>query len=107
MEISADRAQWEKHLSYYIQGSTGEIGGDYDFTIICNTKRFVVTVSPSSDPDDKARLLLSLYSEACRADDEEQIQNVQDGIDDMIYESWMADLCSIGTKPRKWSSRIP
>jgi hypothetical protein len=59
MEISADRAQWEKHLSYYIQGSTGEIGGDYDFTIICNTKRFVMTVSPSSDPDDKARLLLS------------------------------------------------
>jgi len=58
MEISADRAQWEKHLSHYIQGSTGEIGGDYDITIICNTKRFVVTVSPSTDPDDKARLLL-------------------------------------------------
>jgi len=107
MEISADRAQWEKHLSYYIQGSTGEIGGDYDFTIICNTKRFVVTVSPSSDPDDKARLLLSRYSEACRADDEEQIQNVQDAIDDMIYEAGRRIFAQLAPGPENGAPEFP
>lgn len=87
MEVRTDKAQWEEHLSYYIQGYSGEIGGDYNFTISCNTKRFVVTVSPSSDTGGKARLLLSRLSEAELADDDEQIQNAQDEIDDMIYET--------------------
>jgi hypothetical protein len=36
----------ENNLDFYLQGSTGEIDHDYDFTIICNTKRLLVTVSP-------------------------------------------------------------
>ncbi|KAE9379639.1 hypothetical protein N431DRAFT_460888 [Stipitochalara longipes BDJ] len=90
MEISTDRAQWEKHLSYYLEKTSGETvfsGGDYDFIIACNTKRFAVAISPSSNPDDKIRLLLSQYSEADQADDDEQIQNVEGEILDMIYEA--------------------
>lgn len=36
MESSANMAQWEEHLSIYFKGSTEEIGGDYDFDIMCN-----------------------------------------------------------------------
>jgi hypothetical protein len=107
MEISADRTQWEEHLSYYIKGSTGEIGSNYDFTIMCSAKRFVVTISPSSNPDDKARLLVSRYSEADRADDEEQIQNVQDEIDDMIYEAGWRIFTQLAPSPENRAPEFP
>lgn len=87
MEISDDRSQWEKHLSYCFKESTGKIGGNYDFTIMDNTKRFIITVIPSFVLVDKAKLLLSQYSKACQGDDEEQIQNVQFEIEDMIFDA--------------------
>jgi hypothetical protein len=90
-----------------IQGSTGEIGGDYDFTIMCNTKRLVATVSASSDPDGKARLLLSRYSEASRADDDEQIQNVEREIDDMIYEAGWRMFAQLAPSPENRAPGFP
>lgn len=103
MEISTDRAQWEKHLFCYFTGSTGEIGGDFDFTIMCNTKRLIVTVSPSPDPDDKARLLLSRYSEA-GPDDEDQIQ---DEIIDMIFEAGWQIFPHLAPSPEDRAARFP
>ncbi|KAL5316987.1 hypothetical protein ACEPPN_016039 [Leptodophora sp. 'Broadleaf-Isolate-01'] len=103
MEISLDRAQWEEHLLCYFTGSTGEVGGDFDFTIMCNTKRLIVTVSPSPDPDDKARLLLSQYSEA-GLDDEDQ---VQDEIIDMIFEAGWRIFAQLAPSPENRAASFP
>ncbi|KAH9215231.1 hypothetical protein DL95DRAFT_425149 [Leptodontidium sp. 2 PMI_412] len=103
MEISPDRAQWEEHLFCYFTGSTGEVGGDFDFTIMCNTKRLIVTVSPSLDPDDKARLLLSQYREA-GLDDEDQIQ---DEIINMIFEAGWQIFAQLAPSPENRAASFP
>jgi hypothetical protein len=107
MDIIIDKVQWERHLSYYTQGSTGEFGGDYNFTIFYNTTRFIVTISPSSDPEDKARLLLSRFSEAELADDEEQIQDVQDENDDMMYETGGRIFAQLGPSLENGAPEFP
>jgi hypothetical protein len=104
MEISADRAQWEEHLSYYFKGSMGEIGGDHGFTIRCNTKCFVVTVSPSSGPDSKAGLLLSRYNEAIQTDDHEESQNIENEVLEIIYEAGWRIFAQLAPSPE---SRVP
>jgi hypothetical protein len=83
MGTSLDRDQWEEHLSYKFCGSTGEFGGDSDFTFMCNTKQFTVTVSPSCS-NNQAGILVSRYNDAVEADDDEEIENIHQDIDDII-----------------------
>ncbi|RDL30717.1 Protein kinase-like (PK-like) [Venustampulla echinocandica] len=107
MATGEDRAQWEKNLDYYIQGVNGEIGQGYDFTIVCNSKRFVVAVWPGPLPDDQTTSLLSRYSKAVLADDEEEIQNVQDKIDDIIYEAGWQRFARLAPAIENGSPRSP
>lgn len=50
MAVDKDRAQWEKNLRFSTRGVDEEDGRRYDFAIICNDKRFVVTVCPDPYP---------------------------------------------------------
>ena len=44
MAVDEDRARWEKNLIFSTEIVDGEDGYRLDFTIMCNSKRFVVTV---------------------------------------------------------------
>jgi len=74
-QIEADnsKAHWDENFQYYCINSTGEIDHDWDFTIVCNSKHFVVTVSPGPLPEDPTTSLLTQYSEAFVENDDEKI----------------------------------
>lgn len=82
-----NQSPWDRISTTTFKGPNGEIGQGYYFTIVCNSKRLVVAVWPRPLPDDHTTSLLSRYSDALLADDEDEIQNAQDKIDDLIYEA--------------------
>jgi hypothetical protein len=88
-EVEADdsRAQWDENLRYSCTNSTGEINHDWDFTIICNSKHFIVTVSPGPLPEDPTTSLLTQYSKAFVEDDDEKIQEAQDEILGLVFNA--------------------
>jgi len=87
MEADDGKAQWEENLQYYCTKSTGEINHDWDLTIVCNSKHFVVTVSPGPLPEDPTTSLLTRYSKASVEDDDEKIQEAQDEILDLVFDA--------------------
>ncbi|KAF4633404.1 hypothetical protein G7Y89_g4721 [Cudoniella acicularis] len=88
MAVDEDRALWEKNLRFSTQRVDGEDGHRHDFTIMCNGKRFVVTVCPTPHPEDPITPLLSQYNKAfLEDDDDENLQKAQDEIEDIIYEA--------------------
>lgn len=89
-EMEADddgTSQWDEDLQYYCTNATGEIYHDWDFTIVCNSKHFVVTVSPGPLPEDPITSLLTRYSKSFVEDDDEQIQEAQDEILDLVFDA--------------------
>lgn len=85
------RATWEGMSNFCLQSIESEIGQGHDFNFRCNGKIFVVAIRPAGPPDDKIRSLLSKYNSACSRDDDEEEQEVQEEIEDMIYEcAWEA-----------------
>lgn len=87
MEADDGKARWDEIVRYSCIHSTGEINHDWDFTIVCNSTHFVVTVSPSPLPEDPTTSLLAQYSKAFVEDDDEKIQDVQDEILDLIFST--------------------
>ena len=74
MEADGGKAHWDENVRYSCINTTGEIGHDWDFTIVCNSKHFVVTVSPGL-PEDPTTFLLTQFSKAFDEDDEEKPNN--------------------------------
>lgn len=107
MGNSLDRDQWEEHLYYKYCGSTGEFGGDSDFTLMCNAKRFSVTVSPSSDSNNKAGILVSRYNDAVEADDDDEIENIQQDIDDIIFDAGWQIFAQLAPSPKVKAPEFP
>jgi len=58
-----------------------------DFTIMCNGKRFVVTIYSTTSLEDQITPLVSLYNKAFQKEDDENLEKVQDEIEDIIYKS--------------------
>ncbi|TVY35616.1 hypothetical protein LSUB1_G006282 [Lachnellula subtilissima] len=59
--INEDRARWEKNVSFCTQKVDMEDGHRLDFTIMINSKRFIVTILPTPSPDDPVTPLISRY----------------------------------------------
>ncbi|KFY04641.1 hypothetical protein O988_00633 [Pseudogymnoascus sp. VKM F-3808] len=85
------RATWEGMSNFCLQGIESEIGQGHDFKFRCNGKIFIVAISPAGPPNDKIRSVLSKYNNACSKDDDEEEYEVQEEIEDMIYQcAWQA-----------------
>ncbi|KAH6703024.1 hypothetical protein BKA61DRAFT_494016 [Leptodontidium sp. MPI-SDFR-AT-0119] len=87
IEADGSKAHWDENLQYSCISSTGEIDHDWDFTVVCNSKHFVVTVSPGPLPEDPTTSLLAQYSKAFVEDDDEKIQDAQDEILDLVFSA--------------------
>jgi len=79
MEADDGKARWDENIQYSCIRSTGEINHDWDFTIVCNSKHFVITVSPGHQ-EDSTTILFTRFSKAFDEDDDEKIQEAQDDI---------------------------
>jgi len=88
----------EENLNYYVKSIDGEFGHNYDFTIYCNNKRFVVTVCPGPLSNDQTTLLLERYSQAVLVDDHKETDVAQDEISDMIYEAGPQEFAHLAPK---------
>ena len=86
MEADGGKAHWDENVRYSCINTTGEIGHDWDFTIVCNSKHFVVTVSPGL-PEDPTTFLLTQFSKAFDEDDEEKIQEAEGEILDLVFNA--------------------
>ncbi|TGO43045.1 hypothetical protein BHYA_0004g01720 [Botrytis hyacinthi] len=87
MTIDEDRAQWEKNLSFSTQRTDGDYGHNHEFTIIYNGKRFIVTVYLTSLPDDPITSLLSQFNKTILEDNDKHVEEIENGIQDIIYEA--------------------
>ena len=87
MAFDEDKARWEKKLSFCTEKVDVEDGNRLDFTIMCNGKRFVVTIYSTTSLEDQITPLVSLYNKAFQEEDDENLEKVQDEIEDIIYES--------------------
>ncbi|TVY32563.1 hypothetical protein LOCC1_G008808 [Lachnellula occidentalis] len=86
MAIDEDRSRWEKNLNLSLQRVDAEKGHRLDFTIMLNSKRLVVTVFPTSCPEDHISLLVSQYDESFM-DNDEKLDKIQEEIVDIIYDA--------------------
>jgi hypothetical protein len=86
MGSNGEKVQWEENLEYYLKDASGEIDHDFDFTIICNSKHIVVTISPNQLHRGRAATLLSRYSQA-DDDDINELENIERDILDIIYKA--------------------
>ncbi|KAL2073758.1 hypothetical protein VTL71DRAFT_11084 [Oculimacula yallundae] len=85
MEPDDAKTHWVRSVRACCIQASGEIDHDWDFTIVCNSKHFVVTVSPGL-PQDPTTPLLTQYSKVFHEDDEEIVQEAQDAILDLIFD---------------------
>ncbi|KAK0120228.1 hypothetical protein ONS95_011634 [Cadophora gregata] len=85
-ETDDRKAIWDDNVQYCCTNATGEINHDWDFTIICNSKHFIVTVSPGL-PEDPVTSLLTQFSKAFDEDDDEKIQDAQDAIMELVFDA--------------------
>ncbi|KAH6719147.1 hypothetical protein BKA61DRAFT_271496 [Leptodontidium sp. MPI-SDFR-AT-0119] len=86
MEEEDSKAHWDENVRYCCTNATGEINHDWDFTIICNSKHFVVTITPGL-PEDPTTPLLVQFSKAFDEDDDEKIEEAQDEIFDLVISA--------------------
>ncbi|KAG4435753.1 hypothetical protein IFR05_008767 [Cadophora sp. M221] len=86
MEEDNDKAHWDSNARFCCTESSGEINHDRDFTIVCNSKHFVVRVTPRL-PEDPTAPLLAQFSKAFEEDDDEKIQEAQDEILDPVISA--------------------
>ncbi|KAF7868493.1 hypothetical protein EAF04_005024 [Stromatinia cepivora] len=106
-QVDEDRARWEKNLSFFTQRVDGEDGHRHDFTIICNGKRFIVTVYPTPFPEDPITSLLSQYDKAFLEDDDENLENSQNDIEDIIYEAGWRKFALLAPETERGPSSLP
>merc|ERR1712000_161693 len=72
----------------------------WDVTIVCNSKHFVVTVSPGL-PEDPTTFLLTQFSKAFDEDDEEKIQEAEGEILDLVFNAGWQKFRAIAPPIRK------
>ena len=103
MEPDDGKAYWDENVRYCCIQATGEINHDWDFTIVCNSKYFVVTVSPGL-PEDPITSLLAHFSTVFDKDDEEEIQKAQCEILDLFFKAGWKKFRDLAPIPEGGSS---
>lgn len=89
------KAQWEENLQFYCKKASGDIIKNvWDFTIICNSRHLIVTVSPGL-PEDPITSLLVEYHAAIAGNDDQKIDEIQDEIVDLIHDAGWQKFISI------------
>jgi serine/threonine protein kinase len=105
MALAKSRAEWENGLSFDINGSSGWDHG-YEFTIICNTKIFIVTVNVKPENTRTNGLIAKFHKENI-ADDDDAAHFTQCDILDILDEAGWETFAAIAPAVDKGSQKAP